>query len=61
VGGPCYLFDDQRLVLPAYSTETVGVNVRHDPRWAAFRCAVIAGDQVLDFGKLSDLPGSRRS
>jgi metallophosphoesterase superfamily enzyme len=55
LGGPCYLAGESRLVLPAYSPDAAGVDVRGDPRWAAYHCCVIAGDRVLDFGPLADL------
>jgi hypothetical protein len=42
-------------VLPAYSDDAAGVNVRGDRRWRDFRCLVIAGDEVLDFGELGAL------
>ena len=29
-----------------------------DARWAEFRCCVIAGDRVLDFGKVKGLAGN---
>ena len=34
---------------------TAGVNVLGEPRWADFRCCVIAGERVLDFGEVSRL------
>ncbi len=55
VGGPCYLFRPDRLILPAYSTDAAGVNVLRCRRWRGFRCAVIAGEDVLDFGRIADL------
>jgi metallophosphoesterase superfamily enzyme len=56
IGGPCYLVGEGRLVLPAYSADAAGVNVRGVRRWRAFRCCVIAGGRVLDFGPVGDLP-----
>jgi metallophosphoesterase superfamily enzyme len=53
LGGPCYLIGPTRLVLPAYSRDAAGVNVRGSGRWQGLRCAVIAGDEVLDFGPLT--------
>ena len=50
VGGPCFLVMANRLILPAFSRDASGVNVIGDPRWADFRCHVIAGERVLDFG-----------
>ena len=55
VGGPCYLIGDRRIVLPAFSEDAAGVNVIPGRKWSAFRCAVIAGDRVLDFGELGAL------
>jgi putative SbcD/Mre11-related phosphoesterase len=54
VEGPCYLVGERRLVLPAYSRDAAGANVRGKARWAAYRCGVIAGE-VLDFGELGRL------
>lgn len=58
LSAPCYLVGPSRLVLPAYSDDAAGVNVRGERRWRDFRCLVIAGDEVLDFGELGSL--SRR-
>src|SRR4051794_19575593 len=55
VEGPCYLVGESRVVLPAYSRDAAGANVRGKARWAAYRCCVIAGDEVLDFGELGRL------
>jgi uncharacterized protein len=55
VEGPCYLVGDDHLVLPAYSADAAGGNVRRVERWAGYRCCVIAGEQVLDFGRLDRL------
>jgi metallophosphoesterase superfamily enzyme len=52
---PCYLTGEQRLILPAYSRDAAGVNVLGPPRWRAFRCHVIAGEEVLDMGELRTL------
>jgi metallophosphoesterase superfamily enzyme len=54
-GGACYLVADEHLVLPAYSPDAAGGNVRGVKRWSAYRCCVIAGDGVLDFGELGRL------
>ena len=55
VGGPCFLVSANRLILPAFSCDAAGVNVLGDPRWAQFRCHVIAGERVLDFGEVKGL------
>jgi putative SbcD/Mre11-related phosphoesterase len=51
----CFLVAEGRLVLPAYSDDAAGVNVRGDRRWRDFRCLVIAGEEVLDFGEVGSL------
>ncbi len=58
VEGPCYLAAEDHLVLPAYSADAAGGNVRGLARWADYRCCVIAGTRVLDFGKLGRLAAS---
>jgi putative SbcD/Mre11-related phosphoesterase len=55
LGGPCYLLSDTHVVLPAYSANAAGVNVRNQARWAKYHAAVIAGDRVLDFGLVGEL------
>jgi putative SbcD/Mre11-related phosphoesterase len=55
VEGPCYLVGEGRLVLPAFSRDAAGANVRGKGCWAAFRCCVISGSEVLDFGELRRL------
>jgi metallophosphoesterase superfamily enzyme len=59
--GPCYLVGDDHLVLPAYSRDAAGCNVRGVQRWSAYRCCVIAGDGVLDFGEVGRLDSASRS
>jgi putative SbcD/Mre11-related phosphoesterase len=53
---PCFLVGPDRIVLPAYSPDAAGANVLAAKRWRPYRCAVIAGTDVLDFGPLADLP-----
>ena len=53
--GPCFLVSERRLILPAFSPDAAGVNVIHDRRWDGFRCCVIAGERILDFGRLGEL------
>ena len=55
VGGPCYLVGEEKIVLPAFSEDAAGVNVIRATKWRKYRCCVIAGDQVLDFGELGTL------
>jgi putative SbcD/Mre11-related phosphoesterase len=55
LGTPCYLFTGNHLVLPAYSPDAAGVNVLGVRRWRDYRCGVIAGDRVLDFGPVGGL------
>jgi putative SbcD/Mre11-related phosphoesterase len=52
LSAPCFLFRENRLVLPAYSQDAAGGNVRTRRRWKGYRCYVIAGCKVLDFGEL---------
>jgi putative SbcD/Mre11-related phosphoesterase len=52
---PCYLIGDGHLVLPAFSQDAAGVNVLGARRWRGYRCAVVAGDSVLDFGEVDRL------
>ncbi len=61
VAAPCYLIGDGRLVLPAFCAEAAGAGVLRDPRWHGFRCLVIAGDRVLDFGPVEMLKSPRTS
>ncbi len=51
----CYLESEDRLVLPAFSPDAAGVNVLSEGRWRAYRCWVIAGERVLDFGTIATL------
>jgi putative SbcD/Mre11-related phosphoesterase len=55
LGTPCYLFTDIHLVLPAYSPDAAGVSVLGVRRWRDYRCGVIVGDRVLDFGPVAGL------
>jgi putative SbcD/Mre11-related phosphoesterase len=56
VEGPCYLVSSSHLVLPAYSADAAGGNVLgRDRRWSSYRCCVIAGEVVLDFGAVGKL------
>jgi metallophosphoesterase superfamily enzyme len=55
VEGACYLVGDDHLVLPACSADAAGGNVIGKRRWGEYRCCVIAGGEVLDFGVLARL------
>jgi metallophosphoesterase superfamily enzyme len=55
IAAPCYLVGDGRLVLPAFSPDAAGVNVLNGRRWRDYRCAAIAGADVLDFGQVGRL------
>ena len=57
-GAPCFLWDGSRLVLPAYSRDAAGVDVRGG-RWRSMRCLAIVGEKVLDFGETGKLPCGR--
>jgi hypothetical protein len=52
---PCFLVGPRRLVLPAFSADAAGVNVLRQPEWRTYRCGVIVGDQVRDFGIVARL------
>jgi uncharacterized protein len=54
-GGPCFLVGEERIVLPAFSQDAAGVNVVNARKWQKYRCCVVAGDHVLDFGELAAL------
>ena len=56
---PCYLVGAGRIVLPAFSPDARGVNVRGAARWRGDRCCAIAGDEVLDLGQLPPLRMTR--
>jgi putative SbcD/Mre11-related phosphoesterase len=50
ISAPCYLVDEESIVLPAYSADARGVNVRGQGRWRRHHCWAIAGAEVLDLG-----------
>lgn len=54
-GVPCYLVEATTLILPAFSDDAAGVNVLSDRRWRAFRCAAIAGKEIIDLGDVAHL------
>jgi len=52
---PCYLVAPKRIILPAFSRDAAGVNVLREPSLFGYRCAVIVGERVLDFGPVQRL------
>jgi putative SbcD/Mre11-related phosphoesterase len=52
LAAPCYLIGERHLVLPAFSADAAGGDVLGDTNWGEYRCAVIAGDRVMDFGEV---------
>jgi putative SbcD/Mre11-related phosphoesterase len=60
LAAPCYLIGEGRLVLPAFSADAAGADVLGRRRWRGYRCAAIAGEQVLDFGEVTRLAAKRR-
>jgi hypothetical protein len=52
---PCFLLREDHLILPAFSADAAGVNVLRGSRWRGYRCCVIAGNKVLDFGETAGL------
>ena len=59
LAAPCFLVGPDRLVLPAFSPDTAGVNVLAGRRWQGYRCAALVGDDVLDFGEVARLRRAR--
>jgi putative SbcD/Mre11-related phosphoesterase len=55
ITAPCYLMGKRDLILPAFSLDAAGVNVLRTGRWRSYRCGVIVGREVLDFGELARL------
>jgi putative SbcD/Mre11-related phosphoesterase len=45
---PCFLASGNQLVLPAFSADAAGVDIRRDPVWNGYRVWVIAGGQVRE-------------
>jgi putative SbcD/Mre11-related phosphoesterase len=60
VTAPCYLVGEERIVLPAFSADAAGVNVLGARRWRGYRCAAIAGTEILNFGEVDKLSAARR-
>jgi metallophosphoesterase superfamily enzyme len=59
IAAACYLIGDDRIVLPAFSPDAAGGNVLGVRRWQDYRCAVIVGEDVLDFGEVGRLAARR--
>jgi metallophosphoesterase superfamily enzyme len=55
ISTPCYLVGEKSIVLPAYSADARGVNVRGQGRWRRHHCWAIAGAEVLDLGAGSSI------
>jgi putative SbcD/Mre11-related phosphoesterase len=55
ITAPCYLVARDQIVLPAFSPDAAGINVLHSNQWWGYKCCVIAGDDVLDFGDVAGL------
>jgi metallophosphoesterase superfamily enzyme len=63
VSAPCFLVGAGQIVLPAFSPDARGVNVRGAAAWRGHRCCAVAGDEVLDLGEVgtfSNTSGRRR-
>jgi putative SbcD/Mre11-related phosphoesterase len=60
ITAPCYLVSPDRLILPAFSEDAAGINVLRGPSWRNYRCCVIAGEEVFDFGEVAALQRRQR-
>lgn len=56
---PCFLVRDNRIVLPAFSADAAGANVRGKECWSEYECHVIAGNGVLEIGLVEKLTRRR--
>jgi metallophosphoesterase superfamily enzyme len=45
---PCFLARPEHLVLPAYSPDASGIDIRNDPCWREYRWLAIAGEAIVD-------------
>jgi metallophosphoesterase superfamily enzyme len=43
---PCFLARDNQLILPAFSLDAAGADIRSDPRWRGWDCHAILGNEV---------------
>ena len=44
---PCFLAREAQLILPAFSLDAAGVDVRKDRRWDGWGCYMIDGNEVI--------------
>lgn len=64
ISAPCFLIGPDRIILPAFSANAAGCDVRtaaipRDWLQAGLRCLASTGDDLLDFGPLAGLRASR--
>lgn len=45
---PCYLASERHLVLPAYSQDAAGGDIRRDTRWQDYRCMAIVANTIVE-------------
>ncbi len=60
IAAPCFLAGPARIVLPAFSSNAAGCDVRHGPvprEWLdeSLRCIASTGSDLLDFGPLPSI------
>ncbi len=65
ISAPCFLIGPDRIILPAFSANAAGCDVRtaaipRDWLQAGLRCLASTGDDLLDFGPLAGLRTGRR-
>lgn len=65
ISAPCFLIGPDRIILPAFSANAAGCDVRtaaipRDWLQAGLRCLASTGDELLDFGPLDGLRTGRR-
>ncbi len=49
---PCFLARPGHLVLPAYSQDAAGGDVRYQMRWQGYRCFALASNEIVDGGEI---------
>jgi metallophosphoesterase superfamily enzyme len=55
---PCFLANCHQLILPAFSLDAAGVDVRADPRWRDWDCYAVDGNDVMKpRGEVPRTPG----